>query len=292
MNPFRKSKKHAIKKINTINISQKKNTKNTSKRGHKKKVQKTEAIDNRESNTIKETKQSYKNYKEKKIITPQSQIIDKLLNDSDSSNEDDNNIPNKNNNNSNKDDNKNDNNVSKENSNKAYEAITPSKLIPILEKEATGLMSALEIEINRRLISVLEEIISKLVSLDLRANNQNEFLFFKLKSALKSRTDSQNNFTFSRRVLSRLNSTQLDINSQEKILLRLNSRPLLDINSQDDDYFIPSRLNSRLNSRSLSDVNSQDNDYFTFLKRRTNSPDYYDPSNRVLYSKPMRPSPL
>ncbi|CAG8742677.1 15931_t:CDS:2, partial [Funneliformis mosseae] len=105
MNPSRKSKKRAIEKINTINtntkrtrnnqeiapsddlndlliytdISQNKNTKNTN---------------NRESNTIKGTEQSNKSYKRKKVITPQPQIIDELLNDSDSPNEDDNDVSN------------------------------------------------------------------------------------------------------------------------------------------------------------------------------------------------------
>ncbi|CAG8681476.1 6845_t:CDS:2, partial [Funneliformis mosseae] len=105
MNPSRKSKKRAIEKINTIStntkrtrnnqeiapsddlndlliytdVSQNKNTKNTN---------------NRESNTIKGTEQSYKSYKGKKVITPQPQIIDELLNDSDSPNEDDNDVSN------------------------------------------------------------------------------------------------------------------------------------------------------------------------------------------------------
>ncbi|CAG8542675.1 11446_t:CDS:2 [Funneliformis mosseae] len=216
MNPSRKSKKRAIEKINTISTNTKKTHNNQEIRGRKKKVQETEIIDNRKSNTIKGTEQSYKSYKGKKVITSQPQIIDELLNDSDSSNEDNNDVLNEGNNNSNEDDNRNNNDVLKENSDKAYEAITSSRPIPILEKEATRLMSALKMETNRRSISVLEEIISRL---------------------------------------------------SKKGFLRLNSRSLSDVNSQDDNYFTPS-------------------------KRRTNSPNYYDPSNRALYSKPIRLSPL
>ncbi|CAG8723193.1 1168_t:CDS:1, partial [Funneliformis mosseae] len=219
-------------------------------------------------------------------------IIDELLKDSDSLNEDDNDVSNKSNNNSNEDNNEDDNNILKEDSDKAYKAITPSKLIPILEKEATGLMFTLKMGTNRRSMLVLEKMISRPVSLDLRANNKNEFLFSKPKSALESRTNSQDDFTFLRRVLSKLNSTQLGINSQEKVLSRSNSRLLSGVNSQDDDYFVLLRLNLKLNSRSLSGINSQDDDYFASSKRRTNSPDYYDLSNRALYLKPMRLSPL
>ncbi|CAG8738483.1 11564_t:CDS:2, partial [Funneliformis mosseae] len=182
-------------------------------------------------------------------------------------NEDDNDVSNEGNNNPNEDDNGDDNDVSKED-----------------KKEATGLMSALEMGTNRRSMSVLEETISRPVSLDSRANNRNEFLSSKPKSALESRTDKE---FFQDRI-----QTQLGINSQEKVLSRSNSRPLSDVNSQGNDYFVPSISNSRLNSRSPSGVNSQDDDYFAPSKRRTNSPDYYDPSNRAFYSKPMRPSPL
>ena len=163
-NPSRKSKKRAIEKISTINtnakrthnnqeiapsddlndllintdVSQSKSTKNTSKRGRKKKVQETEVTDNRESNITKGTKQSYKDYKGKKVVIPQPQIINELLNDSDSPNEDDNDVPNEGNNNGlNENDIENDNDVPNEDGDKAYETIIPSRPIPILEKEAT-----------------------------------------------------------------------------------------------------------------------------------------------------------
>jgi magnesium-transporting ATPase (P-type) len=197
---------------------------------------------NQQSNTTQGTNESHKGDKGKKVVTSQPQIIDTLLNDSDSLNEDDNE----------------DNNGISNDDDKAHVTIA--------------------------------------ATLNSRANNQNEFLPSKPNSIIESRTGNQVDFTSPRKILSRPNSALLGINSQDEHFSSLrtvlesnskpNSRTLLDVNNQNDDYSISLGSNSRFQSC----VNSQDDDYCIPL-RRTNIPNYY-PLSRTLYSKPTRPSPL
>ncbi|PKY52744.1 hypothetical protein RhiirA4_470569 [Rhizophagus irregularis] len=92
------------------------------------KTQEVKASDIHENNTNNQQcntstqgiNKSHKGDRGKKVVTPQSQIIDALLNDSDSLNEDDNEI----------------NNDISNDSDKAHETITPTRPIPTIEKEA------------------------------------------------------------------------------------------------------------------------------------------------------------
>ncbi|CAB5368044.1 unnamed protein product [Rhizophagus irregularis] len=289
-----------------------------SKRDCKKMVKKTKAMDNHNNNTknqqyktTKGIKQIHKDHEERNVAIPQIQTIDELLNDINSSANEENN-----------DDDEDDNDITNDN----------DHLMSILEKEANSqndkeietIMSVIDSETNNLFESRTgsqndftspRKIFSRPNPALLDINSQDDGYISPSRTILRPNSrsqlsvNSQNDDYFSSRQTSR---SQLDANSQDDS--RPNSRSQLGVNSQDNDY-LSSRQNSRSqlgansrdesrpNSRSQLGVNSQDNsrqnsrsrlddDYFVLSRRRTNGLDYYDYSNKALYPKQIRPSPL
>ncbi|UZO03510.1 uncharacterized protein OCT59_023917 [Rhizophagus irregularis] len=299
-----------------------------SKRGCKKMVKKTKAMDNHNNNTknqqyktTKGIKQIHKDHEERNVAIPQIQTIDELLNDINSSANEENN-----------DDDEDDNDITNDNDHlmSILEKEANSQNDKEIETIMSVIDSETNNRNNTflKLNSVFEsrtgsqndftsprKIFSRPNPALLDINSQDDGYISPSRTILRPNSrsqlsvNSQNDDYFSSRQTSR---SQLDANSQDDS--RPNSRSQLGVNSQDNDY-LSSRQNSRSqlgansrdesrpNSRSQLGVNSQDNsrqnsrsrlddDYFVLSRRRTNGLDYYDYSNKALYPKQIRPSPL
>ncbi|CAG8743792.1 10377_t:CDS:2 [Rhizophagus irregularis] len=330
MKPSRNSKKRALEKLST-NTNTKKTHENqemaptddfndpiintngsqnesASKRGCKKMVKKTKAMDNHNNNTknqqyktTKGIKQIHKDHEERNVAIPQIQTIDELLNDINSKKE--------------------------ANSQNDKEIETIMSVIDSETNNRNNTFLKLNSVFESRTGSQNDftsprKIFSRPNPALLDINSQDDGYISPSRTILRPNSrsqlsvNSQNDDYFSSRQTSR---SQLDANSQDDS--RPNSRSQLGVNSQDNDY-LSSRQNSRSqlgansrdesrpNSRSQLGVNSQDNsrqnsrsrsqlgdnslddDYFVLSRRRTNGLDYYDYSNKALYPKQIRPSPL
>ncbi|PKB98959.1 hypothetical protein RhiirA5_403786 [Rhizophagus irregularis] len=277
MKPSRNSKKRALEKLST-NTNTKKTHENqemaptddfndpiintngsqnesASKRDCKKMVKKTKAMDNHNNNTKNQQYKTTKGIKQIHKDHEERNVAIPQIQTIDELLNDINSSANEENN----DDDEDDNDITNDN----------DHLMSILEKEA-----------NSQNDKEIETIIQTSRS-QLDANSQDDS---RPNSRSQLGVNSQDNDYLSSRQNSR---SQLGANSRDES--RPNSRSQLGVNSQDN-----SRQNSRsrLNLRSQLGDNSLDDDYFVLSRRRTNGLDYYDYSNKALYPKQIRPSPL